>query len=91
MNISVTARNLVDLRQNSLNISVQLIDSHREVPTFADEFLDFYIADGSDRGKIVGSVGTAAITNTVYKIVDDDSKRLKNYFNITSRSVSGDM
>jgi hypothetical protein len=89
MNISVTTTNSVDSNQNSFNISVQILELHREAPTFAQEFVDFFLTDGSQLGTIVGLVrANSGFKNgqTVYKIVED-STGMDRLFNI-SRNVS---
>jgi hypothetical protein len=87
MNLTVIATNLIDSTKNSLNISLEIIDMNRDIPSFATDYLDFYLSDNSPNGEIVGNVrATIGSVNAQmdYKFIEDQITKI---FDI-SRNVS---
>lgn len=87
MNLTVTVTNLVDSTKNTLNITLNMIETNKHAPMFTEDFLEFYLPDNSPKSKVVGTLRPIPGTDNSqieYTFVDDSKAA---FFNI-SKSVS---
>lgn len=88
MNLTVTATNHGYSANNTLNISLEVIDVNRDVPSFTADYLEFYLPDNSKKGEIVGNAKAISGSNDqlAYKFVDNSTTKLFNISKNVSRN-----